>query len=126
MASKEILTQNIKGWLQIEKEIQLLQKELKERKLKKKTLTNSLVGVMKTNDIDCFDITDGKIMYTQTRSKSSVNKAHLFTCLQKYFAAHPNMPIDDIVQYILDSRELITKDSIRLKQGIKDNTTDDD
>ena len=34
-ANKEKLSQNIKGWLQIDKEIQLLQKELKERKKKK-------------------------------------------------------------------------------------------
>jgi hypothetical protein len=126
MASKDILTQSIKGWLQVEKEIQLLQKELKERKLKKKTLTSTLVNVMKTNDIDCFDINDGKIMYTQTHSKSSVNKTHLLTCLQKYFADHPNMPVDNIVQFILDSRALITKESIRLKQGVKDNTGDSD
>ena len=35
MASKEKLSQNVKNWLQIDKEIQVLQKELKERKKKK-------------------------------------------------------------------------------------------
>ena len=37
-----------------------LQKELRERREKKKELTNNLVEVMKTNEIDCFNINDGK------------------------------------------------------------------
>ena len=35
MASKEYLSQNIKSWLQIDKEMKMLQKELKERRKKK-------------------------------------------------------------------------------------------
>ena len=38
-ANKEKLTQNIKGWMQVDKEIQVLQKELKERKKKKASYT---------------------------------------------------------------------------------------
>ena len=35
-SSKEKLAQNIKNWLQVDKEIQVLQKELKDRKKKEK------------------------------------------------------------------------------------------
>ena len=34
-SSKEKLSQNVKNWLQMDKEIQILQKELKDRKKKK-------------------------------------------------------------------------------------------
>ena len=64
-ANKEKLAQNIKGWLQMDKEIQTLQKELKDRKKKKTDYTNALVQTMKNNEIDCFDISEGKIIYTQ-------------------------------------------------------------
>ena len=52
MSSKEHLSANIKNWLQIEKEMKLLQKELKDRRKKKNDLTNSLVDIMKKNEID--------------------------------------------------------------------------
>ena len=37
MATKEELVNNIKEWMQIEDEMKVLQKELKERRIKKKT-----------------------------------------------------------------------------------------
>ena len=54
-SNKEKLTQNIKGWLQVDKEIQVLQKELKDRKKKKNDYANTLMQTMKANEIDCFD-----------------------------------------------------------------------
>ena len=47
MTSKENLSANIKKWLQIEKEMKLLQKELKDRRKQKNDLTNVLVDIMK-------------------------------------------------------------------------------
>ena len=101
-ANKEKLTQNIKNWLQVDKEIKLLQKELKERKKKKIAFTSNLVEIMKENEIDCFDISEGKIIYTQSNVKQPINKQHLMECLTKYFENHPTMPTDEIVKFILD------------------------
>ena len=114
-SNKEKLAQNIKSWLQVDKEIQLLQKELKERKKKKTDYTNALVQIMKSNEIDCFDISEGKIMYTQSNVKKPINKTHLIECLNKYFENNPQMPTDDIVQFILEHREVNAKESIRHK-----------
>ena len=96
-SSKEKLAQNVKNWLQIDKEIQILQKELK------------------TNEIDCFDISEGKILYTQSNVKKPINKQHLEACLAKYFEKNPNIPTDDVVQYILENRATNVKESIRHK-----------
>ena len=60
MATKEELVNNIKEWMQIEDEMKVLQKELKERREKKKLLTSTLVDIMKTNEIDCFGYDRGK------------------------------------------------------------------
>jgi hypothetical protein len=114
-ANKEKLAQNIKGWLQVDKEIKVLQKELKDRKKKKTSYTENLVEIMKTNEIDCFDINDGKIIYTQSNVKKPINKTHLIDCLTKYFKSSPNIPTDDVVKFILENREMNTKESIRHK-----------
>ena len=85
MSSKEKLSQAVKSWITLEKEIQLLQKEIKDRKLKKNELTKTLVEVMKSKEIDCFDMSEGKIVYTKTNVKQAINKAHLMKCLEQYF-----------------------------------------
>lgn len=114
-SNKEQLTQNIKGWLQIDKEIQLLQKEIKDRKKKKAAYTEHLVNIMKSKEIDCFDISEGQIIYTQSNVKKAINKTHLFQCLNKYFEKNPNIPTDDIVKFILENREINVKEGIRHK-----------
>ena len=114
-SSKEKLSQNVKNWLQMDKEIQILQKELKDRKKKKNNYTNELLSIMKTNEIDCFDISEGKIIYTQSNVKKPINKQHLVECLTKYFEKNPNIPTDEVVQYILENRPTNVKESIRHK-----------
>ena len=114
-SSKEKLAQNIKNWLQVDKEIQVLQKELKDRKKKKNDYASTLMQTMKANEIDCFDISEGKIMYTQSNVKKPINKQHLEACLAKYFEKNPNIPTDDVVQYILENRATNVKESIRHK-----------
>jgi hypothetical protein len=115
MASKEKLTQNVKNWLQMDKEIKVLQKELKERKKKKNDYTAALLTIMKTNEIDCLDINEGKIIYTQSNVKKPINKQHLEECLIKYFEKNPNIPTDEVVQFILENRATNVKESIRHK-----------
>ena len=115
MANKEQLSLNIKKWLLLDKEMKLLQKELKERKKKKIDLTDALVEIMKKSEIDCVDISDGKIMYTQSNIKSPINKKHLLDSLDKYFADNDSVPTDEIVNFILENRTVNLKESIRLK-----------
>ena len=52
MATKEELIQNIKAWMTIDSEMKELQKELKNRRAEKKKLADSLVEIMKENEID--------------------------------------------------------------------------
>lgn len=113
MTSKEKLSQAVKSWITLEKEIQLLQKEIKDRKQKKNELTKTLVEVMKSKEIDCFDMSEGKIVYTKTNVKQAINKAHLMKCLEQYFKDDPSIPADEIVQYILDNRAVNVKESIK-------------
>jgi hypothetical protein len=117
--TKEQLVNAVKEWVNIDQQISLLQKEIKQRRDRKKHLTSILVDIMKTNEIDCFDINDGKIIYTQNQVKAPLNKKHLIDCLSKYFSDSPEIQIDDITQFILENRETKTKENIRLKQTNK-------
>ena len=69
--TKEQLVATIKEWIQTESEIKLLQKEIKMRRARKKELSEMLVSTMKDNEIDCFDINDGKIIYSQNKPSIS-------------------------------------------------------
>ena len=112
--SKEEIINNVKNWLEIETEIMEMQKKIRERKKDKKMLTEYLVTVMKENEIDCFDITDGKILYTKNKVKQSLSKKHLLNALSVYFK-NDSERAKDAANFLLDSREVKIKENIRHK-----------
>ncbi len=77
MDTKEQLVNHIREWIEIDNGISGLQKQIKELRENKKELTNSLVNVMKSNEIDCFDINDGKLIYSKSKVKKPINKKTL-------------------------------------------------
>ena len=44
----------------------------------KKDITLTLVEIMKSNNIDCFDITNGQLQYVKKNIRKSLSKKHLF------------------------------------------------
>lgn len=117
MSTKEQLVLSIKEWIKCDNDMKELQKSMKAIKERKKKLTDSIVTVMKNKEIDCFDLNDGKLIYGQTKTKSTINKQHLLTCLEKYFKENSNHDmVEDLTNFILDNREIKVKDVIRRKQ----------
>ena len=61
---KEALLANVKDWIILDDEIKTANRELKEKRKRKKELTETLVNTMKNNEIDCFDLSGGsKLIY---------------------------------------------------------------
>ena len=114
--TKEQLVAVVKEWVTLETEIKTLQKHIKERRARKKELSGALVDTMKSNEIDCFDISDGKIVYSQNKVKAPVSKKHLLSCLSQYFEKSNPEAAEELTTYILDSREVKLKDNIRFKE----------
>jgi len=114
MSTKDELVSNIREWMQIDGEIKQLQGEIKKRREAKKGLTTGLVEIMKEHDIDCFDVKNGKLIFTQNKVKAPLNKKTLLTALERYFPAEPQKA-QDLSEYILQSRQENIKESIRLK-----------
>ena len=118
MNTKEELVENIKKWVSYDYEIKNLQKSMKEIREKKKELTKSLIDVMKNHEIDCFDINDGKLIYSRSKIKKPINKKTLFTSLHTYFKEDEEMA-KQLSEFILNSREETVKESIRRKKDNK-------
>ena len=113
--SKAELINIIKNWKQLDDELKAIQKEIKERKNKKKNLTEQLVKIMRSNDIDCFDINNGKLLYTQSKQKSSINRTYLLEVMSKYFQDDNSIEIDKVTDYILENRQVKIKEGISCK-----------
>jgi len=115
MATKEELIENVKSWMMIDKEMKELQKEMKIRRVEKKRLADSLVEIMKENEIDCFDLTEGKLLYTKTKVKTALSKKHIMKCLEQYFSQVPDVKPDEVCEFILSNRDVKENESIRHK-----------
>ena len=112
--TKTELINNIKEWIKLDNEIIKMKSAIKEKNIKKNKLTTSLVSVMKTNSIDCFDISGGSLVFKQTKVKKPINKKSLLLALQNYYKNDGNKA-EEIAEHILSTREEKIKETIKLK-----------
>ena len=110
---KTILVEKIKKWLDIEMKIANIQKELKELRKQKNTLSADLGVIMKSKQLECIDVTHGQIIYTQKETKKGINKKYLADILSKYYK--DDGQAKEICTFILENRESSIKENIRLK-----------
>lgn len=113
MNDKQILVEKIKRWLDTENKILSLQKELKEYRKNKKQISVELSEIMKHKQLECIDVTQGQIIYTKNKSKKGINKKFLEDILSKYF--ENTVQAKEMCEYILENRETVEKENIRLK-----------
>jgi phosphotransferase system IIB component len=112
--TKEQLINNIKEWIKIDTEITQLRSDIKDRNNAKKKLSETLVTVMKTNKIDCFDINGGALVYKQSKIKKPINGKSLLLTLQKYYNSDQKIA-EDITKYVLENRDEQIKEVIKRK-----------
>ena len=110
-STKEELITNIKEWIKIDNDIAKLKTDIKEKTSRKKSLTENLVVVMKSNSIDCFDINGGALIYKQKKTKKPISAKYLLAELQRYYKDQPDVA-SDLTKQLLDNRELSIKDEI--------------
>jgi len=114
METKEQLVNNIKEWIKIDNEITELKSNIKDKNKNKKMLTENLLTVMKTNEIDCFDINGGALVYKKNKVKKPINGKSLLTVLQNYYKTETNIA-EELTKYIMENREEQIKESIKRK-----------
>ena len=115
METKDELVSTIKTWIDIDNQLKDVSKAAKELREKKKNVTKNLIDVMKGNEIDCFDLKEGKLVYSQSKLKAPINKKNLLKCLVPYFENNEEFA-QNVANHILESREVTVKDNIRRKK----------
>lgn len=112
--NKDQLIKIVKEWVRIDNEIRQLQKEISTRRQDKKKMNDQLMETMKSNDIDCFDLNDGKICYTKKNVKQPINNKVLLDILTKYYNGDLSQA-SEINNFIKDNRTEVTKENITRK-----------
>ena len=114
METKEELMRGVKEWVQIDNDILKMKNDIKKLNERKKQLTETLVRVMKENEIDCFDLKDGNISYKKNVTKKALSGKSLMAILGRYFE-NDGKTAEQMTKYILDNREEQTKETIKRK-----------
>lgn len=99
----------IKKWIKTDNEMRTLKQEVANRKKSKDKLSSELLTIMKSKDIDSFNINSGKIEYVQRKTKKPISKKLLQTILSKYYKGDVNKA-NELNDFILDNREETSKD----------------
>ena len=111
---KDDLIVYIKEWIKIDNEIINLKSQVKQKTTTKKELTESLVNVMKVNNIDCFDINGGALIYKQKKSKRTISGKFLLSQLEEHYKDQPELA-KELTKKVLDNRVNVVKDEITRK-----------
>jgi len=123
METKEQLINSIKQWVKIDNEIRALQKEQTVRKKMREEITKNLMQTMQNNNIDCFDIKDGKIMYCKKNVKKAINNKMLIELLSKYYEGD-ELKAHEVHNFINENREVAVRESI-VRKIKKDSVADE-
>ena len=113
--TKEQLVKNVKAWIQMDNEIKEFKKQIKERKDKKKEYTETLLHIMKDNEIDCFDINGGQLIYSKTKVKAPLNKNNLMAALLSFYNDDVGQA-EKVSTFLMETREEKVRESIRRKK----------
>ncbi len=97
--------------MELEKEIHVLQKKIKELKENKKCKCR-IVGHYEKNNLDCIDVTSGQIRYTKHKVKKGINQAYLQEVMEKY---HNKEEAKKICEFIQANRAIQETDKIQFK-----------
>jgi hypothetical protein len=114
MENKEQLINTIRNWVRIDNDIKKIQKEQNKMKNEKKKLSESLIEIMKKNEIDCFDINDGQIIYKKKNIKKPITKKNLLNMLLIYYNDDLSKA-NDLNEFILNNREEYIQETITRK-----------
>jgi hypothetical protein len=114
--TKDQLVKLIKEWVHLDNESRTLQAHLNVNKLEKKRTSNELMEVMKHNEIDCFQIKDGKIQYKKTNIKKPLSNKILVKLLNEFYDGNQDK-VSELNNFLIENREEVIKENIVRKMN---------
>ena len=73
--------------------------------------TTQKLEVMRKNEIDCFDLKDGQLMYTKKNVKKPITKKNLVGILANFYGGDVEKAVE-LNEFIMENREEVVKESI--------------
>lgn len=116
MTDKNLLINNIKEWVTVNKTITDMQRQIREHRKRRQELSDILFKIMESNDIECFDINNGKLVCRKNRVKATINSKLLSQTLSQYFKDKDDIDVSDVVSYINENRPINEKPVILIKE----------
>jgi hypothetical protein len=110
--NKAEIIESIKEWMRIDNEIRNLNKEVRDRKTMQTNISKRLMTTMKDNNIDEFNVKEGKLVYSKKQVKKPITKKYLTDVLLKYYDGDAEQATE-LNSFIDENREATTKESIR-------------
>jgi hypothetical protein len=114
METKEQLINAVKKWVKIDNEIRVLQKEITTRRKEKIQVSKDLMDVMRTHEIDSFNIKDGELVYNKKNVKKPISQKILLNILADYYQGDV-LKATEINNFISENREHVVKETITRK-----------
>ena len=108
---KDQLKKEVKEYLDIDDQIKALNKAVKERRDKKKKLSDNILVNMKKFEIDFMNTKNGKLVYTESKRKENLNKKNLLTGLNSFFNDEDKSKL--VSKIVLDGRSEVKKVTLR-------------
>ena len=119
---KDKLKVDVKEYLEIDDQIKAINKALKDRRDKKKILSESILDNMKRFEIDFMNTKNGKLTYAESKRKEPLNKKNLITGLNNYFNNEEDTK--RATKVVLESRKDLVKVTLRRTTNKKKNIID--
>ena len=110
---KEKFKENVKEYLDIDDQIKALNKAVKARRDKKKKLSEYILKLMKQFEIDNMNTSNGKLIYSVSKSKEPLSKKNLLTTLNLYY--NNNDKATEVSKYIMENRPVKERVTLRRK-----------
>ena len=109
--NKDELVRIVRQWVKLDNEMRELQRHLKLRRDEKNKLTQELMRIMKTHEVDSFDMNGGQILYRKRSVKKPMTQKYLLDTLATFFEGDKVKAVE-VGKYVLDHRTVVVNESI--------------
>ena len=115
---KEKLQESVKEYLELDDHIDAINKVLRDKRKRRKELSEFILSCMKQFEINNMNTKNGKLIYNITHSKAPLNKVNINKALGSYFNDE-NRGVE-ATNYVMENRERIEKVNLK-RMKIKGN-----
>lgn len=107
------LSQHIKEWVNYDNQIKLHSNKMKELRLRKSQLTESIFDYAEQNNLQnaVIEISDGKLKFQNIKQTSPLNFRFLEQCLNECIGNEED--VKNIIKYIKQKREIKYSNEIK-------------